>query len=74
MLKADSVTPWLVLSPAAAGVGGDGGRSERVGRPHGRPGEAQAYPAAAGPAAPRPQVPAARSGQRRGAGLCATPL
>ncbi len=74
-VKADSVTPWLVLSPAgAAGVGGDGGRSGRVGGPHSGPGEAQADPAAAGPAAPRPQVPAARAGQRRGAGLCAAPL
>lgn len=61
-------------APAAAGVGGDGGRSGCVRRPHGRPGEAQADPAAAGSAAPRPQVPAARAGQRRGASLCPAPL
>ncbi len=66
-VKADSVMPWPVLSPAAPAAAG-------VGEPHGRPGEAQADPAAAGPAAPRPQVPAARAGQRRGAGLCAAPL
>lgn len=79
-VKVVSVTPSVVDSPAApapaaaAGVGGDGGRSGRVGGPHGRPGEAQADPAAAGSAAARPQVPAARAGQRRGASLCAAPL
>lgn len=41
--KVNPVTPSPVLSPAAsaaAGVSGDGGGSERVRGPHGRPGEA----------------------------------
>ncbi|KAJ8346053.1 hypothetical protein SKAU_G00302460 [Synaphobranchus kaupii] len=56
----------------AAGAHGPG--AGRVDGPHGRPREAQADPAAAGPAAPRPQVPAAGAGQRGGAGVRPPPL
>ena len=63
-------------APAAATAAGSDapvGRQRRCGsdfgRPHSRPGEAQADPAAAGPAASCTQVPATRAGQRGGAGL-----
>ena len=49
-------------------------RRRSRGAPHGRPGVAQADPAAAGAAPPRPQVPAAGAGQRGGAPVQPAPL
>ena len=73
---------WLIMyllppppspAPAAGSHVAPGRGNQRCaradGRPHSWPGEAQADPAAAGPAAPCTQVPATRAGQRGGEGL-----
>ncbi len=60
---------------AAGSVGRHGPRGWwRVSGPNGRPREAQTHSAAAGPVAPRTQVPAAGAGQWGGEGLHTAPL
>ena len=66
---------FSVPDAAAGSVGGHGSRGRwGVSGTYGRPGEAQTHSAAAGPVAPRTQVPATGTGQRGGEGVHSAPL